>query len=321
MYPHSLARCVMFYIDEWKNDRLTNTAVFGLRLMNSLGIDVYHGDCCNLCETYDIFAFRDIEEMIETKNAIVEKKGNVNVKISYVDGTYTISCKLDKGCTTNVGKISHDPNVGLLSGIINFIHNEDESSLIKITNHNLSQLYFDKIPESKFWYAINDIHILFDNITIIERPQMPNIYFILESMITEKVSTILFSQTIDKSYNCIFSNHSGCALTNMKTKTGQYVNIERTMKRPDILFYNELTNELLLVEGKIEKEINNGISQLQYTHLERFTDMIQSLYPECKIKRGLCITIDKIKNINKYDDLEYPILFAIDNSGEFIVNV
>ena len=321
MFPNSSARCIMFYIDEWKNKSLTKTAAFGLRLMVSLGIELFHGTSINLSNTYSITPFRDITEMMETKNSIMEKRGNISVKITLFEGVYTVTCKLDKGTTTCAGKISHDPNVGLLSGIVNFIYNMDSVSIIKVTNHNLTQRYFDKMPESKFWYAIDNIPILFDGVNIIDRPSLPSLYFVLETMITEKVSTILFSQVIDKSYNCIFSNHSGCALTNVKTRDGGYEHIERTMKRPDILFYNETTNEILLVEGKIEKELKNGLKQLQDIHLERFTNMIQSLYPGATIKKGLCITINSISELGKYDDLEYPILFAIDNDGNFIVNV
>ena len=321
MFPDSLARCIMFYTDEWKNKSLTKTALFGLRLMMSLGIELFHGTTINLSNTYSITPFIDIAEMIETKNSIMEKRGNVSVRITSFDGIYTINCKLDKGTTSCVGKISHDPNVGLLSGIVNFIYNMDNVSIIKVTNHNLSQRYFDKMPESKFWYAIDNIPVLFDEVNIIERPILPSLYFVLETMITEKVSTILFSQVINKSYNCIFSNHSGCALTNVKTKDGRYEHIERTMKRPDILFYNETDNELIIVEGKLEKELKNGLKQLQDIHLERFTTMIQSLYPGATIKKGLCITINSIHELGKYADLEYPILFAIDNDGKFMVNI
>ena len=42
---------------------------------------------------------------------------------------------------------------------------------------------------------------------------------------------------------------------------------------------------------------------------------IKSAYPECTIKKGLCITIDSIENIQKYQSLEYPVVFALDSNG------
>ena len=89
------------------------------------------------------------------------------------------------------------------------------------------------------------------------------------------------------------------------------------MSRPDILFYNKDRNELIIVEGKIEKDLKLGIAQLSDEHLERFTLLLKTSYPECSIKKALCITIDKIENIQKYNNLEFPILFALDHDGKF----
>jgi hypothetical protein len=319
LYPDSKARMIMFYNNKWEQKSLTDTGKFGLRLMKSLGIEAYHGENHifeNIYDLYVIKIFNSIEEMITEKNKMKEKKGNVSVKIMYKEEIYYISCKLDKGISNNSGKISHDPNVGLLSGLIHFIHNNNPYCKIIIDKHNISQEYFNKMPKSKFWYAIHEIDVAFRNITIVKRPAMPNKYFTIENSCTEKISTILLSQIIDNKYSCIFSNHSGCALTNIKTKDKDIV-VERTMPRPDILFYNKTENTLLIVEGKIEKDIQLGINQLQDGHLYRFMQLIQSSYPDSTIKKGLCITIDNIDNIDKYTNTEFPVLFAIDTNNSF----
>jgi len=324
LYPNSKAKMVMFYNNKWENKNLTDTGKFGLKLMKSLEIEAYHGENYiyeNLYDLYLINKFISIEEMINEKNKIKEKKGNVSVKISNKDETYYISCKLDKGISSSSsGKISHDPNVGLLSGLINFIHNNNNSCKILIEKHNIAQDYFNKLPKSKFWYAINKIDVEFSDITIIKRPDLPNKYFTIENSCTEKISTILLSQIIDKKYSCIFSNHSGCALTNIKTHDKDII-VERTMPRPDILFYDKTENTLLIVEGKIEKDIHLGINQLQDSNLDRFIQLIKLCYPDSIIKKGLCITIDDITNINKYSSIQFPILFAIDINGLYYYNV
>jgi hypothetical protein len=323
LYPNSKATMVMFYNNKWENKNLTDTGKFGLKLMKSLEIEAYHGENYiyeNLYELYLINKFISIEEMISEKNKIKEKKGNVSVKITNKDDIYYISCKLDKGISNSSGKISHDPNVGLLSGLINFIHNNNNLCRIVIEKHNIIQDYFNKLPKSKFWYAINEIDVEFSEITIIKRPELPNKYFTIENSCTEKVSTILLSQIIDKKYSCIFSNHSGCALTNIKTHDNDII-VERTMPRPDILFYDKTENTLLIVEGKIEKDIQLGINQLQDSNLDRFIQLIKLSYPHSIIKKGLCITIDDISNINKYSSIQFPILFAIDLNGLYYYNV
>ena len=321
MFPLSKAICIMFYNKKWKQNKPSSTAIFGLRLMKSLNIETYHGENSifeNLCELYSINEFTSINEIMKEKNKIKEKKGNVSVKIEEIcKNNYNITCKLDKGETNSCGKISHDPNVGLLSGLINFINKKDTTAIIQIQKHNIKQKYFDKLPNSKFWYATNSINILFENINNIKYPKMPDKYFILENSCSEKQSTILFSQVIDNDYKCIFSNHSGCALTNIKTNN-EDICVERTMPRPDILFYNKNKNELLIVEGKIEKDIKNGIKQLSNLNLDRFIKLICKEYIDCKITKGLCITIDSIDNIKKYTQLEFPILFALDKFGKYI---
>jgi hypothetical protein len=324
LYPNSKAKMVMFYNNKWDKKNLTDTGKFGLKLMKSLEIEAYHGENNiyeNLYDLYLINKFTSIEEMISEKNKIKEKKGNVSVKITNSDDIYYISCKLDKGISNSSGKISHDPNVGLLSGLINFIHNNNNLCKIVIEKHNITQDYFNKLPKSKFWYAINKIDVEFSDVTIIsKRPDLPNKYFTIENSCTEKISTILLSQIIDKKYFCIFSNHSGCALTNIKTNDKDII-VERTMPRPDILFYDKTENTLLIVEGKIEKDIQLGINQLQDSNLERFIQLIKLSYPDSIIKKGLCITIDDISNINKYSSIQFPILFAIDLNGLYYYNV
>jgi hypothetical protein len=326
LYPNSHARMIMFYNNKWEQKSLSDTGIFGLKLMKSLNIEAYHGDNNlfeNLYDLYCINNFNAIEEMVEEKNKIKEKKGNVSVKINIKEGAnYHISCKLDKGVSASCGKISHDPNVGLLCGLINFIHNKNSACKIIIEKHNINQDYFNKLPKSKFWYSINEIDVAFDGITIVKRPELPNKYFTIENSCTEKISTILLTQIIDKKYSCIFSNHSGCALTNIKTKTkGHDIIVERTMHRPDILFYDETENALLIIEGKIEKDINLGINQLKDSNLDRFIQLIKLSYPNSTIKKGLCITIDNIANVDKYKELEFPVLFAVDLNGAFYYNV
>jgi hypothetical protein len=319
LYPTSQARRIMFYNEEWKSDDLTATGMFGLTLMKSLNIEAYHVNHNRAERLYDKYAvnvFHTIAELMNAKNEIKEKTGNVSVKINNQDNDYYISCKLDKGTSTSSGKISHDPNVGLLCGLINFIHAKNKQAKITIQRHNISQQYFDKSPKSKFWYAINGIPIGFEHITNIKVPSLPTKYFTLENKCTEKLATILCSQVISKEYTCIFSNHSGCALSNIKTRDKDII-VERTMPRPDILFYNDRKKVLFIIEGKIEKDINLGVSQLKDEHLDRFITLIKSAYPECIIKKGLCVTIDNIENIQKYQSLEYPVVFALADDGVY----
>ena len=325
LFPINNTRKIMFYNEEWTSEKITNTGSFGLCLMKSLHIEAFHvknNHYESLYDKYTITEFQTIDDLIITKNNIKEKHGNVSIKIQNIENDYYISCKLDKGKTTHSGKISHDPNVGLLCGVMNLIHSKNKQCSIIIQHHNISQHYFDKLPKSKFWYAIHGITVIFEHIHNITLPQLPLKYFTIENRNTEKLSTILFSQIVNKKYACIFSNHSGCALSNIKTlNKDKDITVERTMHRPDILFYNSEKNELYIIEGKIEKDIYLGVLQLQTTYLDRFITLITCAYPDCIIKKGLCITIDSIENICKYQHLEYPVVFALDTNGVYFSNL
>jgi len=324
LYPDSKARFIMFYNCAWTNKHITDTGRFGFKLMKSLGIEAYHCVENNYEDLFNIHLiepFMSIQQMIIEKKSIKEKKGNVSIKITHIsDNTIKISCKLDKGSSKDCGKISHDPNVGIVTGITTFINIHNPSCKIIITDHNIKQEYFDKKPNSKFWLAIKGIDVEFEGISMLNNPELPDTYFTIENNCTEKQATILFQQKIIQTYSCIFSNHSGCALTNIKTP-GKDIKVERTMPRPDILFYNSEEKILLIVEGKIEKDIRLGINQLQDSNLHGFIQLIRNAYPDSTIKKGLCITIDDISNLTKYNGIEFPILFAVDKSGSYYCNV
>lgn len=335
LYPNSTAIPVMFWLNaSWELQKLTPTAIFGFRLMSTLGIRLYMNNAdgiINMGSKLHIDPFSSTDEMIEIKNSIPEKKGNTSVKLEHQLRTATLNndtntfvnlfkiiIKLDKGNGEHSGKISHDPNVGLLSGILNAFHKlaPDTCNNYLITNHGILQSYFDKCPKSKLWHSTHGLHVEFENVEIKTLPDLPTRYFVIEQSITEKLATILCQMTSE--HRTIFTNHAGCALTSVADAHGCATNVGRTMNRPDILFEDSCKQELILVEGKVEADIHKGVTQLGSTHLATFIELCQNIYPEHSIRRGLCVTIDNIKNLKKYEHLQYPILFALDASGEFI---
>jgi hypothetical protein len=321
MYPQSSAKKVMFWCNSVWKDKLTDTARFGLRLMDALNIRLfsnYNGCLTDIKEKYKIQPFETSDELIQCKNSIVQKKGNVSIRMWRENSHIHISLKLDKGNGKQSGVISHDPNVGFLAGVINCFEkiNPEKQNKYIIENHRIEQKYFDKCPSSKLWHSIHKIDVAFKDRIIKRLPELPSKYFTIEDKMTEKLATILCDMTSKN--RTIFSNHGGCALTYIIGPDSEESSVGRKMPRPDIVFENREKKEILIIEGKVESDLSKGIHQLSKNHLEGFVEKLKNLYPGHSISKGLCITISDILVIGKYDTLEYPIKFALDNNGCFI---
>jgi hypothetical protein len=318
MYPESKAIQIMFWIDSNWSETLTQTAILGFRMMDTLNIKLFAtigSQLCDIKDKYQIMPFTTTDSLIQCKNNIPQKKGNQSIRLRRDDSIFYISLKLDKGDGQYAGVISHDPNVGFLSAVLNCIEKIEPGSIYIIENHGIQQKYFDKSPSSKLWYSLNKMNIVFNECTIKTLPELPNRYFDLENEMTEKLCTILCDMI--STTRTIFSNHGGCALTCIKG-TNCEESVGRKMPRPDIVFEDECKKEILIIEGKLEKELTKGVKQLTEEHLKGFVEILNKNYPSHTIKKGLCITIDNIDNISKYENLEYPVLFALDMNGRFI---
>lgn len=323
MYPNFAGKKIMFWCNSVWKDSITETSKIGMRLMLTLDVELYASNnenkIINIKEKYDIKKYKSCDEIIENKNKIKQKRGNVSIRLSREDNNISISLKLDKGTGASAGKISHDPNVGYLTATIKAfekITKEPKKNKYIIKNHNINQKYFDKCPKSKLWYSIGNVDIEFEGCIIKKRPTLPTKYFTIESEMTEKLATILYDRV--SSNETIFSNHGGCALTYIKGVDNIKCSIGRNDGRPDIVFKNDKLKEIEIIEGKLEKELNKGIKQLSDEHLKGFIGLLNKLYPTYTIKKGLCITIDSVESINKYKNLEFPIKFALDSNGLFI---
>jgi len=322
IYPSFKGIKVMFWCNSIWGDKLTKTAILGMRLMETLNINMYSlnkGKVINIKDKYKIEPYECCDDIIESKNSIKQKKNNCSIRMHREDDKIYISLKLDKGNGKSSGVISHDPNVGFLAAVINAIEKVTKKKYHNtyiIKNHNIKQKYFDKCPTSKLWYSINDINILFEDCIIKEKPALPCQYFTLENAMTEKLATILYDYVSPN--KTIFSNHGGCALTCIKGDDGSTISVGQKMPRPDIVFRNDEHKEIMIIEGKQEKELRKGVKQLSDVHLEGFIGQLTKLYPNYTIKKGLCITISSIDCIDKYNNIEFPVKFALDNEGFFM---
>ena len=316
MFPKSGAKLIMYYNQPWGDNKLPATSLYGLRCMKTMGINAYyiHNESyVNIFTKYNIKDFQNDNEVIKGKNEMKEKRGNISVKVKKEGNKYMIQGKLEKQNT-----ISHDPNIGLISSLINIIKKFNDDATFVLERHGIGQSYLDKCPNNKFFHSIKDINVTFEGIKIIKLPELPKDYCTIESAMTEKLSTISYSEL--NTDEVIFSNHGGCALTNISQKGIEICKVGQKEHRPDIVFCNDVKKEITIVEGKVEKDLSKGINQLSDEYLKCFIDKIKIDRSEYTIIKGLCITIDDIVNLHKYKNLKFPILFALDQYGNYHIN-
>ena len=322
MYPKSNAKLIMFYLESNWQENLTNTAILGFKMMTLLDIELYsvlNKKFIDLKLKYNITPFRTDDELISFKNNIEDKSNNLSIRITKENNVYKITGKLDKGSedSNSYGKLNNDPNKGMLGAIMNCLEKLNPGSKMILTTHGLHEDSLKRCKDNnKFFILVYGINFEFYGITFTKTIKIADKYFTIESKMTEKLATILYDYVSPN--KTIFSNHGGCALTCIKGLGDSTCSVGRKMGRPDIVFRNDRLKELEIIEGKLEKEINKGIKQLSDVHLEGFMGLLNKLYPDYTIKKGLCITISSIDCIDKYKDIEFPIKFALDNKGFFI---
>jgi hypothetical protein len=247
---------------------------------------------------------------MKEKNAIKEKKGNVSVKITRTDHTYTISAKLSKGKNTT---LCHDPNKGLITGIASAIYSLDKEATFFITNHGVA--VGRMTTKEKFWYANSDYDLRLEGYDVSSKGIVcPASYWTRDSK-SEKASTINYQTYMEKKgWTTIYHNHSSSARSYFMDSKGKEHQVPKDVTIPDVVMVNEKERVIQVCEGKILKDCFLGVKQLD--NLTKFIHYLESHYVGYDVQRGLCLygnTFREIESVKK--QLSYPVFFAMDSTG------
>lgn len=291
----------------------TSTVRFGIRLLLTMGFGAYDtdGDI-----TTKVSPFKDLDELIHEKNSIAKPTSGVPVRIKRTEyDTIHISAKLSKGRNT---KISHDPNIGLVTGLIGAIITLDPMiKHVEITDHHVD---LDSIARSnaKFWYANSEIDMRLEGSSMSSLGKTPpSTEYWSKADICEKASTILFHSLIDnKDMEVIFANHASSARSSLKTLDGSYIDLTKKHRIPDIVLRNKSSLHITVVEGKDFAHIKDGEAQLD--DQEPFITELQKYYPDHTFDRALCLAVKTLASI---PETRYPVVFAIDNTGSYELRI
>lgn len=292
----------------------SRTNDFGKRLLKTFGIKVYDVTKSDLL--IETPPFSTVEDLIEAKNALGKKKGNVSVRISRNadDHTYTITAKLSKGEST---LISHDPNKGLVTGIASVIHTLDPNARFVITNHLVD---IEKIKEAKekFWYANSLYDLRLEGCDLSSKNTFCKTNYWSRDEKSEKSATINYQLYMEKNgWKTIYHNHSSSARSYLIDPFGNEHQVPKNTTIPDVVVVHDDRKHIQICEGKIFKDRHKGVEQLN--NLTNFIEYLNKYYSGYTFERGLCIyakTLDEVRSVKT--DLAYPVFFALDSTGSML---
>lgn len=282
----------MLYNDEVsvrEDKKPSDTSIFGTNLLLTIGVKIIGKKVDRWFKK-----FNTIDEIIEFKNSMRRPPANnIPILIDKFDNYITISGRLDK--PRNIGRISHDPNIGALSIIAYTLRYLGWDKEIRITRHQITQEYINSTRgRNKFLYIANIINMTLDGIQMPVAATLPESYWHYE-VNSEKVASILYHViTENQGYKEVYQNHAGCERGYFKTYNGELLALPKVTPNgnnlliPDVIMRDDLEKHIVLIEGKKLSTIRNGLAELSgYDDIERL--YINPYFPGYTIERKLTI--------------------------------
>lgn len=308
----------MLYNEELEareNKKPSDTSVFGTNILLTLGVTIVGKDTSKWFKP-----FESLDELIRFKAGMRQPPaGNVPITITKYSDRIEVSGRLAKPATA--GNIGHDPNIGALSMISGCIRKLGWTKDIVITMHGVTQEYVDHTRgKNKFLYICNILGMRLEGIKMPKNVSMPSLYWHYEKRSEKMADILLHVQTMYHGMYCVYENHAGCERGYFRTKKGQLVTLPKKDRNginlylPDVVLYDDITNTILLVEGKMLSTLQLGIEEIEnYDSIEQ--EYIYPAYKDVKIQRwvsifgGNCVSIPHEK-----------VLFYLSESGRILIN-
>lgn len=293
----------------------SDTSIFGTNILLTLGVNIVGKDISRWFKP-----FQSIDELISFKDGMRQPPtGNVPILISKFDDRIEISGRLAKPAT--MGNIGHDPNIGALSMISSCFRKLGWSKDIVVTMHGVTQQYVNHTRgKNKFLYICKMVGVRLDGIILPNDIDMPELYWHYEINSEKMADILLHMQTVYKGMFCVYENHAGCERGYFRTKKGDLVTLPKKDRKgvnlylPDVVLYDEYTNCMLLVEGKMLSTLQQGLEEIiNYDSIER--EYIMPNYPGVTIMRYVSIFGGNCKTIP-----HEKVLFYLADNGKIIIN-
>lgn len=311
-------RLYMLYneeLDAREGKKPSDTSIFGTNILLTLGVTIIGKDISKWFKP-----FKDLDEFIHFKqNMRQPPAGNVPIVITKYDDRIEVSGRLSK--PADAGNIGHDPNIGALSMISACIRKLGWAKEIVVTLHGVSQSYINHTKgRNKFLYICHILGMRLDGIQMPAFVAMPDLYWHYEKRSEKMADILLHVQTTYRGMYCVYENHAGCERGYFRDKQGRRITLPKKDRNgvnlylPDVVLYDELTNTVLLVEGKMLSTLYLGLAEIEnYDSIEN--EYIYPCYPGAKVIR--CLSIFG----GNYDVVPHEkVLFYLAENGKICIN-
>ena len=308
----------MLYNDELEareDKKPSDTSIFGTNILLTLGVTIVGKNTSRWFRP-----FYSLDDLINFKAGMRQPpSGNVPITILKYSDRIEISGRLAK--PADKGNIGHDPNIGALSMISACIRKLGWDKDIVITHHGVEQQYVNYTHgKNKFLYICSILGMRLEGIVMPRNVVLPDLYWHYERHSEKMADILLHVQTMYHGMYCVYENHAGCERGYFRTKSGRPITLPKKDRNginlflPDVVLYDQATNFILLVEGKMLSTLDQGIREIEnYDSIEQ--DYIKPAYPNATIMRcvsifgGNCISVPHEK-----------VLFYLASDGRIVIN-
>ena len=308
----------MLYNDELEareEKRPSDTSIFGTNILLTLDATIVGKDTSKWFKP-----FESLDELIDFK-AKMRRPSARNTPILITKHTDRIEISGRLSNPAEKENIAHDPNIGALSMISACIRKLGWDKKIVITMHGVSQSYVDRSGASnKFVYICKLLDISLENIVLPVAVEAPELYWHYEINSEKMADILLHVQTMYYGKKCVYENHAGCERGYFRSKANELIVLPKRdnhgdiLSLPDVVLYDETSNETFVVEGKKLSTLSQGLSDLNnYDSIEK--EHIRPNYPGTKIQRGLSIFGGECKSLP-----HEKVLFYLSDSGKIIIS-
>ena len=315
-YPE-IDKYMLYNLQVQEKENPTDTNIFGTKCLLTLGVKIVGKE-----HNKDIEPFKTINELIEFKNNMRKPpKGNTPIEIIKVDeNKIQVSGRLYKS-----GGLNHDPNIGALSLIAATLRALGWTGEIEITQHGLVQ---NHIKYNKFIKLAKRFNITLEGLDLPQKIEEKAYYWHYETE-SEKLGTI-FIHIVSENFAegmSIYENHAGCERGYFITKDGVPITVQKYLDKtkykagdksqiifiPDLVLIDLKEIEVINIEGKKYKNMEQGIKELQnFDAFEKF--YIKKYYPEYKIIRTVVLYGGSATKIERIE-----VSFLLNKKGDLVL--